>query len=156
MWIQPPPGTCPRCVWRLGSTYPRPATRSLWSSPCPGPPRVSVWYLDFSARNNNHFAYWGHFGCKTTYKVLTTRRTYPLVPVRSHLQINLLSIRPLLTCLSLAMASEDMKSPRCNLVTKHITWYWLWPRSSSPSTSAFRTCTSCHGQNNRHNGASYF
>lgn len=29
----------------------------------------------------------------------------------------------LLTCLSFAMASDDMKSPRCNFVTKHMTWY---------------------------------
>lgn len=35
-----------------------------------------------------------------------------------------------------------MKSFFWNLVTKHITWYWLWPRSSSPSTSAFSTWTS--------------
>lgn len=32
-------------------------------------------------------------------------------------------LRSLLTCLSLAMASDDMKSPRCNFVTKHMTWY---------------------------------
>lgn len=51
--------------------------------------------------------------------------------------------RASLTCLSLAMASDDMKSPRCSFVTKHITWYWLCPRSSSPSTSAFSTWTSC-------------
>lgn len=49
----------------------------------------------------------------------------------------------LLTCLNLAMASDVMKSPFCSLVKKHITWYWLWPRSSSPSTSAFNTWTSC-------------
>lgn len=48
-----------------------------------------------------------------------------------------------LTCLNLAIASEEMKSPFWSLVKKHITWYWLWPRSSSPSTSAFNTWTSC-------------
>lgn len=50
---------------------------------------------------------------------------------------------PSLTCLNFAMASDEIKSPFWNFVTKHITWYWLWPRSSSPSTRAFSTWTSC-------------
>lgn len=41
------------------------------------------------------------------------------------------------TCRSFDIASLDIKSPLDNRVIKHITWYWLWPRSSSPSTSAF-------------------
>lgn len=48
-----------------------------------------------------------------------------------------------LTCLNFAIASDVMKSPFWNFVTKHITWYWLWPRSSSPSTRAFNTWASC-------------
>lgn len=56
------------------------------------------------------------------------------------------SIWTLHTCLNFAMASDVMKSPFWNFVTKHITWYWLWPRSSSPSTRAFNTWASyvCH------------
>lgn len=53
------------------------------------------------------------------------------------------SIWTMLTCLNFAMASDVMKSPFWNFVTKHITWYWLWPRSSSPSTRAFNTWASC-------------
>jgi hypothetical protein len=49
-----------------------------------------------------------------------------------------------LTCRSLDIASEDMNSPFWKWHTKHITWYWLWPRSSSPSTRAFSICTSCN------------
>lgn len=47
------------------------------------------------------------------------------------------------TCLNFDMASVEMKSFFESLDTKHITWYWLWPRSSSPNTSAFNTWTSC-------------
>jgi hypothetical protein len=47
-----------------------------------------------------------------------------------------------LTWRSLDIASEDMNSPFWKWHTKHITWYWLWPRSSSPSTRAFSIWTS--------------
>lgn len=54
-----------------------------------------------------------------------------------------------LTCRNFAIASAVMKSPFWNLVTKHITWYWLWPRSSSPRTRAFSTWTSCKTKRGR-------
>ena len=50
----------------------------------------------------------------------------------------------MLTCLSLAIASDDMNSSFWMWHTKHITWYWLWPLSSSPSTKAFSIWTSCN------------
>lgn len=46
------------------------------------------------------------------------------------------------TCRSLDMASEEIISSLPTRQMKHMTWYWLWPRSSSPRTSAFKICVS--------------
>jgi len=47
-------------------------------------------------------------------------------------------------CLNLDIASEEMKESLAKWKIKHITWYWLWPRSSSPRIRDFRICTSCN------------